>query len=379
MNILFFEDIINPEKGGVQRVTSILAQKLRKEKHLVFVCYFVKDDYNNWQEYFDDIFFFNNNLNELSYFISKYAIDIVINQAILCNNQPLFDLKKNHKYKIISAFHTCPDFPILTCRDKSLSHPYQFVRKCIKQFYLKFKRDDIKWLRIAAHHSECIVVLSNSFINTIKCQIAPSNCPVYAIPNPLSFDRTIPIDELLINKKKEVLVVSRMEFSPKRIFLVLNIWKSIFEKHNDWHLYLVGDGSDLLSLKQQATTQKLRNIHFEGYKNPIPYYKRASIFMMTSSYEGFGMTLTDCQQYGVVPIVFDTVPVFHDIIQQNRNGILIEEGNINEYIETINSLMNDREFCLELAKNGIIDSQKFDQNNVIAEWWQLIQKISKSF
>ena len=143
MNILFFEDIINPEKGGVQRVTSILAQKLRKEKHLVFVCYFAKDDYNNWQEYFDDIFFFNNNLNELSYFISKYAIDIVINQAILCNNQPLFDLKKNHKYKIISAFHTCPDFPILTCRDKSLSHPYQFVRKCIKQFYLKFKRDDI--------------------------------------------------------------------------------------------------------------------------------------------------------------------------------------------------------------------------------------------
>lgn len=32
----------------------------------------------------------------------------------------------------------------------------------------------------------------------------------------------------------------------------------------------------------------LQRVFFEGTKNPEPYYNEASIFMMTSSFEGWG-------------------------------------------------------------------------------------------
>lgn len=43
---------------------------------------------------------------------------------------------------------------------------------------------------------------------------------------------------------------------------------------------------------------------------------------MTSAFEGFGMTLVEAQQYGVVPIVMDSYKSLHDIIKNDETASL---------------------------------------------------------
>lgn len=61
----------------------------------------------------------------------------------------------------------------------------------------------------------------------------------------------------------------------------------------DWHLDIVGDGPDAAALKELAERLRLSNVSFEGFRNPAPYYRRASIFCMTSTFEGFGLVLPE--------------------------------------------------------------------------------------
>jgi glycosyltransferase involved in cell wall biosynthesis len=44
---------------------------------------------------------------------------------------------------------------------------------------------------------------------------------------------------------------------------------------------------------------------------------------MTSAYEGWGLTLTEAQQMGVVPIAFDSFGAVYDIIENEYNGLII--------------------------------------------------------
>jgi glycosyltransferase involved in cell wall biosynthesis len=63
----------------------------------------------------------------------------------------------------------------------------------------------------------------------------------------------------------------------------------------------------------------LKRVNFEGYRNPQPFYKRASIFVMTSANEGFPMTLIEAQQNGCVPVVMNSFSALREIIQNNIN------------------------------------------------------------
>ena len=56
----------------------------------------------------------------------------------------------------------------------------------------------------------------------------------------------------------------------------------------DWKLVIVGSGSDENNYKSYVAENDIKNIYFEGNKNPLPYYQKASVFLMTSALESWG-------------------------------------------------------------------------------------------
>lgn len=69
-----------------------------------------------------------------------------------------------------------------------------------------------------------------------------------------------------------------------------------------------------------ACKLNLRNIEFKGTQPSEPYYAESSVLCMTSTYEGFPMVLIEAQQYGCVPMAFDSFEAVHDIIEDGENG-----------------------------------------------------------
>ena len=92
-----------------------------------------------------------------------------------------------------------------------------------------------------------------------------------------------------------MLIVGRFSESEKRFLLALKAWKEFNSQRitNTWELIIIGFGKDENIYKEYARKNKLNNVKFIGKQDPLEYYKKASIFLMTSAFEGFGLTLTE--------------------------------------------------------------------------------------
>lgn len=96
---------------------------------------------------------------------------------------------------------------------------------------------------------------------------------------------------------------------------------------------------------------------------------------MTSACEGLPLTIIEAQQQAVVPIVFDTFSSIHDIIKNNVNGCIIEEGNINIYVKALENLLLDAKSRRFMAENSLYSQQKFTKEVVMKKWVEMFTDI----
>lgn len=139
---------------------------------------------------------------------------------------------------------------------------------------------------------------------------------------------------------------------------------------------VVGDGEDLPQYKAYVAEQGLRRVSFEGNQRPNDYYRRASLFIMTSNkLEGWGLTLTEAQQMGCVPLAFDSYAALHDIITDGHDGRIIPDGRVAQYAEALAQLMRDGAARQELALHAVESARRFEQDKIVARWWHLVNSI----
>jgi glycosyltransferase involved in cell wall biosynthesis len=166
-----------------------------------------------------------------------------------------------------------------------------------------------------------------------------------------------------------------MDEYQKRISLVLKAWKKLQEKPEakDWTLKILGIGPDFEKYKSMAMRKGLINISFEGRQSPERYYREADIFLMTSiGIEGWGLTLTESLQRGVVPVVMNTCPVFSDIITHGYNGYLSPGSNVKIFTNYILSLMSDERRLRAMQSNALVSAKRFTLAQTIKHWIEII-------
>lgn len=197
-----------------------------------------------------------------------------------------------------------------------------------------------------------------------------------AIPNPLSWEE-ISTPDILKDKQKEVLIVSRINNPEKRIDLALKVWKILENKGatKDWTLRIVGDGIHKDYLIEMARVMHLHNVVWESRQDPRPFYKRASIFLLTSVTEGWALTLTESMQMGVVPIAFNSYPAVNSIITDGYDGYLIPTKDLKKMAEKLMRLMQNKETREQLALNGLQSCRRFTIDSVMDQWRDMLNKL----
>lgn len=168
--------------------------------------------------------------------------------------------------------------------------------------------------------------------------------------------------------------------SHKKVTKILSVWKQIelTGAFDDWRLILVGEGPDKPMFEKYAQTLNLKQYEFVGYQLPKPYYRKAKIFLMTSTHEGWGMTLVESQQNAVVPIVRDTFSSVHDIITDGENGRIIAADDFKEFTNALMKLMKDDVDRERMGYNGLISCERFSIKNVVDKWEKIFFEITRS-
>ena len=323
------------------------------------------------------------NVDDVYAFLKGKDVDIVINQlamdvwlleTFLSNGGQRWH---DEGGKIISCLHfdskqTSTLYYFKSKRDKSFKD-YLWIAKAwlLYRYYDRLQAEKAgeayRWIY---ENSDWYVTLSESHNPYLKKVIGLSDYKkLVVINNPLTFD-DISSPEILDSKKKVVLICARMNEYQKRILLALKAWKRLRRhKYSEgWVLKIVGTGPDLDYYKRYVEVHHIDNVFFEGRRNPEPYYEEASIFLMTSGNEGWGLTLTESLQRGVVPVVMNTSNVFGDIIQHAYNGYLTEGSSLKDFVRHIKILMCDEERLRTMQVNALDSSRRFSLDKTMTKW-----------
>ena len=195
---------------------------------------------------------------------------------------------------------------------------------------------------------------------------------IIGMPNMLSFNYFLSKQDVE-KKRKVVLVVARFDEEQKRISYLLKIWSMVKQdnRSDGWRLQLVAGGDDESRYRRYVIKNNIPDVSFEGRRDPIPFYRNAAIFAMTSRSEGWGLTLTEAQQNGVVPIAFDSFASLHDIIVPGISGCIVRNNDLAGFADCMLELMCDEDRRRKLAANCIDYSRRFN-SEVIAKRWQCV-------
>jgi glycosyltransferase involved in cell wall biosynthesis len=152
---------------------------------------------------------------------------------------------------------------------------------------------------------------------------------------------------------KNAVAVGRLVWE-KGFDILIRAWKKTAEKHPDWHLSIVGDGPQKDSLAGLIKEYKIDgSVTLAGqYKDMANVYKNADIFILSSRREGFPVALCEAMAWGAPPVAFDCETGPSDIIQNNHNGVLLNESTAQELAGGINFLIEHEDKRVQFAKNA---------------------------
>ena len=369
-----------PEIGGMERVTDLV------QRGLIKVGYHCMDilELNVSKR---KAVYHTKEIEDIYGFLKENKVDVVINQWGQLPDFLRYFLDNGGKRwheeggRIISCLHFHPAPPSLyhnfAIKPVKTLHDYYVMAKA-RLFADYFAKQDQKRVgqayRWVYDHSDAFVMLSESFREYIvKAMGVKDDLKLVAINNPLTFENVS--DKSIFQQKENViLVVSRMYEWHKRISICLKAWKELSAKASmqDWRMVIVGTGEDLPMYQQYVKQHNIKNISFDGQQSPEPYYTKAKIFLMTSEREGWGLTITEAMQRGVVPVVLDTSSAFYDIITDGENGFLVKEGAIKTFASKIEQLASDKNLWRSMAEKALASANRFNLDKITKDWEKII-------
>ncbi len=154
-----------------------------------------------------------------------------------------------------------------------------------------------------------------------------------------------------------LLSVSRLT-PEKNIPMALNVLKKIIEFFPTTGLVIVGAGPEEERLKQEARSKKLEaNVAFVGWQEDLAsYYKSANMFVQTSFFEGYGLSLVEAGLSGL-PIVTTAVGIANDL-ENGQDAYICPIGDEEYMFKAIYDLIenNPKREVLRLNIKHKLDS-----------------------
>lgn len=265
-------------------------------------------------------------------------------------------LKKRYQNCII-IYNNMPHYPIFKNKN---THYLYILHERQKKFRTKYKYYDA----LIAINLEQKALLEKHHKNVIY------------IPN---FLPKMP-DAITNHQQKVVLFLGRFS-KEKGVLRLIDIWKNVQEeaKFREWNLVFVGDG-----VLKEAMQDKIKALHLSTSIIIKPFtkevekeYLSASIYAMTSHKEGFGMVLIESASYALPSVAFDITSGPSDIIENEKSGFLIEDGNLQEFAKKLQLLMRDENLRKTMGENAKIHTKKhFSKELVLQKWQDLFHSLS---
>lgn len=233
------------------------------------------------------------------------------------------------------------------------------------------------------------------------------NTNVVVIPNPLAIAslpikidqgvvRPLPETEAVLSAKENiVLAAGRLEdWEVKGFDLLIRAWKEVrarseAARQGRWRLIIAGKETKesltyLKSLCQECGVET--SVEFLGFRKDVEqWYRRASVFALSSRYEGFGLVLTEAMSQGCACVACDYKGRQNEImngdvspvtgLHKGENGVLVETESADLLAEGLQNLIEDEAYRQNVQLNAIRRSEAFSEECIVERWEKLLNEV----
>lgn len=149
--------------------------------------------------------------------------------------------------------------------------------------------------------------------------------------------------------RRNLIFVGRLA-PQKRVDLLLKALSHI-GKIDNIKCRIIGDGSLRSSLLKLSAQLKITDIvEFLGYRSDVQrYLNDADIFLVTSEWEGISYSMLEALNTQIPFVGFD-VPGVNEMVENNRNGLLVLFGDSEGLAQAVKRLIDDRELYERLRR-----------------------------
>ena len=155
---------------------------------------------------------------------------------------------------------------------------------------------------------------------------------------------------------KILLTVSRLESSERKgVDNVVQALSDLLRVCHETHYVVVGEGNDSVRLQEIARTNGVADrVHFVGTKvgqELSDYYDACDVYVMPSLLEGFGIVFIEAMAFGK-PVVGGKHGGTLDLIDDERTGFLVENGNVPKLATVLEILLKDDQRRKQMGEAG---------------------------
>lgn len=281
-------------------------------------------------------------------------------------------IKKEHPDVIIGVLQPFTEWarkaslgmniPIINTEHNAFELPDDAPVMRKKKLELKYKLN---------HNYQQVTVLTDADKRCVKHLI--SNVSV--LPNPLAYQpqKTVP------TKEKIILAAGRLDvWQVKGFDLLIEAWCQIAGQYPDWKLCIAGQDNNNAKdyLESMINENAKGQVAFLGFrKDMLAVYQQASIFVLSSRYEGFGLVLIEAMSQGCAPIACDFNGRQSEIITSKDEGIVCPVNDRVALAEAIKEMIENKEYREHVQKKAIERSRYYSLNNTMDRWGDIFKKM----
>lgn len=359
--------------GGMERIVIEKANYLSENGHDIFI---VTTEQKSRKSFFK----INNNIRCYDLGIN-YENE---NNTSLIKKLSSFILKQHiHKKRLTQLLKTIKADIVISTFGNEVNFLYKIndgSKKILEIHFSKFFR-----IQLQRHGIWNIVDKYRSFIDNLKVKrydrfiVLTNEDKDYwkGIDNITVIPNFISIPEEASNlTNKRAIAVGRLSFQ-KGYDRMIKAWSIVNQYYPDWKLDIFGNGDDINNTENIITELGLsNNVRIYPPTTDIGNeYKESSLFLLTSRYEGLPMVLLEAMSYGLAIVTYDCKCGPKDIITE-ENGVLVKEGNISSFANSIIGLIENNDKMKSIAKQAREDAYNYTKDVVMNKWTDLFNELT---
>ncbi len=376
--------------GGVQRVTAVIAKELAKDNYVSIIT-FDKPE-------LEDTTLYNLKEASITYRFFRYP-EIKILKSYLCKAYSGLYLKLQPQCKLCSDLYAHSSYPSelqnallaelkqgqynviigvhapLAARLATLKK-YLPGTKCIGWLHNSYEAlfGEKSHYFIGAKRRRHYIYQFRKLDNVVAlCKDDAKRFTAFDkkfIPTVIYNPLTLKQGELSKGISKRFLTIGRFTPKHKGIDLLIEAFNLFAQRNKEWNLDIVGEGAEESTFKKQIAKYHLEDrITIHPFTNNIQdYYSNAQIYVLSSRWEGMPLVLVEAMAHGL-PIVTSNLPVSKEIM--GDFGMYFENGNIDDLAQKLEDATHID--WQAKSKEALAIAQRFDIENIIKQWKELIE------